>query len=150
MGLSKTMLIGRLTRDPELQYFNSKDGQKAVSRFSVAVDKDYGEGADFYNVSAFGKLGENVANYLSKGRQVYVEGRIEFGSYEKDVSGQKVTIPTVSMIAQKVEFLGSASGNNQSSQSNDSQNYQNNSRYANQDQQQASAPIDIQDDDLPF
>ena len=97
-------LIGRLTSDPEVRYIS--DTQTAVARFSVAIsrgkDKDGNDkGADFPNVIVFGKQAENCERYLSKGKLVGIEGRIQTGSYEKD--GRKVY--TTDVIANRVEFL---------------------------------------------
>jgi single-strand DNA-binding protein len=99
------ILIGNLARDPEMRY-----GQNnlAIAKFSVAVNRPprSGEdaGADFIRVTAFGKQAELVERYLTKGRKVAVEGRIQTGSYDgKD--GQKVY--TTDVIANRVEFLGS-------------------------------------------
>ncbi|MEG0919321.1 MAG: single-stranded DNA-binding protein [Anaerovoracaceae bacterium] len=101
-------LIGRLTRDPEVRYTES---QMAIARFSIAIDRGKdrnGEsrGADFPNIVVFGKQAENCERFLQKGRQVGVQGRIQTGSYvNKD--GNKVY--TTEVIADRVEFLGSAS-----------------------------------------
>ena len=97
-------LIGRLTKDPQISYIS--DTQTAVARFSVAIsrgkDKDGNDkGADFPNVVVFGKQAENCERYLSKGKLVGIEGRIQTGSYEKD--GRKVY--TTDVIANRVEFL---------------------------------------------
>ena len=97
-------LIGRLTSDPEVRYIS--DTQTAVARFSVAIsrgkDKDGNDkGADFPNVVVFGKQAENCERYLSKGKLVGIEGRLQTGSYEKD--GRKVY--TTDVIANRVEFL---------------------------------------------
>ena len=97
-------LIGRLTSDPEVRYIS--DTQTAVARFSVAIsrgkDKDGNDkGTDFPNVVVFGKQAENCERYLSKGKLVGIEGRLQTGSYEKD--GRKVY--TTDVIANRVEFL---------------------------------------------
>ena len=94
--MNKSILIGRLTKDPEL-----KGKEKVYTRFTLAVDRVGSEGADFIPVVVFGKQAENAVKYLAKGRKVAVEGRINTGSYEKD--GQKVY--TTDVIAERVEFL---------------------------------------------
>lgn len=98
--MNRTVLIGRLARDPELRYTQS---QMAVCRITIAVDKGKDKGADFIPVVIYGKQGENVQRYMSKGRQVAIEGRISTGSYEKK-DGTKVY--TTDVIADRVEFLG--------------------------------------------
>lgn len=97
--MNNVILIGRLARDPELRFTTN---QKAVCRTVVAVNR-MSEGADFIPVTIFGKQAENVNNYLKKGAQVGIEGRIQTGSYtNKD--GQKVY--TTDVMAHRVEFLG--------------------------------------------
>ena len=105
------ILIGRLTRDPELRYLPNTG--TPICRFTLAIDRSLSkekkqeledEGkqtADFISVSAWGKQGEHCANYLEKGRLVAVQGRIQTGSYEKD--GRRVY--TTEVVAQRVKFL---------------------------------------------
>lgn len=101
--MNKVMLMGRLTRDPELAYTTTN---MAVCRFSVAVDRMTRKGeekqADYPNVKAFGKLAENVDMYTGKGKRVLVEGRLQTGSYEKK-DGTKVYYTEV--LADRVEFI---------------------------------------------
>ena len=104
-----TILIGRLARDPELSYTPNTQNAKCV--FTIAVDRPRrngeDQGADFIRITVWGTQGENCDRYLSKGRQVAVQGRIQTGSY-KNRDG--VTVHTTDVIADRVEFLG---GNNQ-------------------------------------
>lgn len=112
--MNSVVLIGRIARDIELRFIPSSG--MAVAKMSLAVDKDlYGEKkeqaiaqgkptADFINITVFGKSAENCANYLAKGSQCAVHGRISTGSYTKD-DGTKVY--TTDVIADKVEFIGS-------------------------------------------
>ena len=97
------VLIGRLTKDPEVKY-TAGENPTAVARFSIAVNDGYGENehTSFINIVAFGKQAENCERFLSKGRQVGITGRIQTGSYEKD--GR--TVYTTDVIASRVEFLG--------------------------------------------
>ena len=98
--MNNVVLIGRLTKKPELNYTQSN---KAVTRFTLAVNKDgKDKGADFIPVVAWDRDAENICRYLDKGRQVAIRGRIETGSYDRD--GQKVY--TTDVIAEKVEFIG--------------------------------------------
>ena len=101
--MNSVVLIGRLTRDPEVRYTES---QLAVARFSIAINRVPGRdgqdrGADFPNIVVFGKQAENCERFLTKGRQVAIQGRIQTGSYEKD--GRKVY--TTDVVADRVEFL---------------------------------------------
>lgn len=112
--MNKCVLMGRLTRDPEVRYTQG-DNAAAVARFSLAVDrrfkKDGDQTADFINCVAFGKTGEFIEKYGHKGTKFVVEGRIQTGCYtNKD--GQKVY--TTDVVVEQVEFAeskASADGN---------------------------------------
>ena len=104
--LNRIILIGRLTRDPELRY--TPNG-KAVAGFSLAVDRGrtnaQGEKeTDFIDIVVWDKQAETCANYLGKGRLVAVEGRLQIRSYETQ-DGQKRKAAEV--VAQNVRFLDS-------------------------------------------
>ncbi len=108
-GVNKAILIGNLGRDPELRYTQS--GQ-AVVNFSIATSENWTdkngerqERTEWHRIVVWGKTGENCARFLSKGRTVYVEGRIQTREWE-DREGQKRT--TTEINAQTVTFLGSA------------------------------------------
>jgi len=107
--MNSVVLVGNLTRDPELRYSTGAN-QTAVCRFGIAVNDGYGDNArtSFINIVVFGKQGENCDRYLKKGSKVAVNGRIQTGSYEKN--GQKIY--TTDIVANRVEFL---SGGGQSS-----------------------------------
>lgn len=119
--MNKCVLMGRLTRDPEVRYTQG-DNASAVARFSLAVDrrfkKDGDQTADFINCVAFGKTGEFIEKYGHKGTKFVVEGRIQTGSYtNKD--GQKVC--TTDVVVEQVEFAeskASADGNATNNTSN--------------------------------
>ena len=110
--MNSVVLIGRLTRDPELSY--TPNTQTAVCRFTLAVDRPrrQGEdqGADFIRITVWGKQAETCDRYLSKGRQVAVLGRIQTGSYK---NREGVTVYTTDVVADRVEFLGSGNGGGQ-------------------------------------
>ena len=101
--MNSVILIGNLTRDPELRYSTGAN-QTAICRFSIAVNDGYGdnERTSFINIVVFGKQAENCDRYLAKGRKVAVNGRLQTGSYEKN--GQKIY--TTDVVADRVEFLG--------------------------------------------
>lgn len=119
--MNRVILIGRLTRDPELRYTNNNT---PVATFTLAVDRqrsqqDNNNGnmngnnnnnndADFIRVTVWNRQAETVKNYLSKGRQVAVEGSIRTGSYDGQ-NGQRVY--TTDVVANRVEFLGSRNDN---------------------------------------
>ncbi|NYB73876.1 single-stranded DNA-binding protein [Sedimentibacter hydroxybenzoicus DSM 7310] len=112
--MNSVVLIGRLTRDPELAFVPATG--LAVVKMTLAVDKElFGEKkqqainqgkptADFINITVFGKQAENCANYLSKGNKCAVLGRISTGSYT-DKNGEKRF--TTEVVADRVEFLES-------------------------------------------
>ena len=106
--MNKVILMGRLTRDPDVRY-GGADNQMAIGRFSLAVDRRFrraGEQAeaDFFNCTAFGKLGEFVEKYLKQGTKVLVTGRIQNDNYTNK-EGQKVY--SVQIIAEEIEFAES-------------------------------------------
>jgi single-strand DNA-binding protein len=109
-SFNQVILMGNLTRDPELRAIPS--GQQVCS-FSLALNRSYKgsdgnwqEATDFIDVVAWGPLGERVAQYLTKGRPCLVNGRLQSRSWEQD--GQKRS--KVEVVAQDVTFLGGAGG----------------------------------------
>jgi single-strand DNA-binding protein len=112
MAVNKVMLIGNLGRDPEVRYLPS--GQP-VANFSVATSETYNdrsgnkqERTDWHNIVVYGKQAELCGQYLKKGRQVYIEGRISYRQYEaKDGSGKRYV---TEIVAQRVQFLGGRAG----------------------------------------
>lgn len=106
--MNKAILIGRLTRDPEVRY-SQGENSTAVARFTLAVDRRFkkageqGE-ADFISCVAFGKQAEFVEKYFKQGMKMVLSGRIQTGSYtNKD--GQKVY--TTDIVAEDIEFAES-------------------------------------------
>lgn len=157
--MNKVILIGRLVADPELRYTPSG---AAVCNFRIAVDRPFnsqsGEReADFIDIVVWNKSAENVAKYMSKGRQIAVEGRLQIRSYDgKD--GQRRWVTEV--IANNVEFIGGG-GNG----GNGGGSYNNNNSYQRQgDSFSQSVPrvdnsnslgsfgteVSFSDEDLPF
>ena len=139
--MNKVILMGRLTRDPEVRYTQG-DNAMAIARYSLAVDRRFkrdGEpDADFINCVAFGKAGEFAEKYLKKGTKIAVVGRIQTGSYtNKD--GQKVY--TTDVVVEEQEFAESknsgSSDNNQSAPANKNTDFMN-------------IPDGIDDSELPF
>jgi single-strand DNA-binding protein len=99
MSINKYIGVGHLTKDPELRELSSG---KTVCELRLAVD-GMGRGGEvgYINVSVFGKPGEAAAQYLTKGRQVAVEGRLEFGQWETDAGEKRHDYSVVG----SVEFL---------------------------------------------
>lgn len=112
--MNKVILIGRLTRDPEVRY-SQGDSSLAIARYSLAVDRRFkrpGEpDADFINCVTFGKSAEFAEKYLKQGTKIAVVGRIQTGSYtNKD--GQKVY--TTDVVVEEHEFAESKSSQGES------------------------------------
>ncbi len=141
-GLNKAMIIGRLGRDPEMRY--TPDGV-AIANFSIATSEDWKdkntgekkEKTEWHRIVAFRRLAEICGEYLTKGKQVYIEGRLQTRSWEKD----GVTRYTTEIIADKMQFLDAKSeSSSKSANSSDTSAYDN---YIN-------AKSDQSDDDIPF
>lgn len=100
--MNSVVLIGRLTRDPEVRY--TSGSQNAVATFTIAVDRPFSKEkqADFLRIVVFGKQAENCERFLAKGRLVGVQGRLQTGSY-KTQTGE--TRYTTDVVADRVEFL---------------------------------------------
>ena len=116
--MNNVVLVGRLTKDPELAY-GGQNSDIAVCRFTLAVDRPTQDKAtDFIRIVVFRKQAENAKQYLAKGRQCAVEGRIQTGSY-KDREGK--TVYTTDVVANRVEFLTKPnSGGHQEEQGSES------------------------------
>ncbi len=165
-GINKAIIVGNLGRDPEIRYMS--DGT-AVTNFSVATtetwkDRQTGEKrekTEWHRIVAWRQLGELCGKYLSKGRQVYVEGKLQTRSWEKD----GVTHYMTEIVASDVQFLGGRGdtggqggyggqqGGNNYSQGGQGGNYNQNNRGGNyaQDQGYPEPPMpDRQEDDIPF
>lgn len=130
---NRVVLIGRLTRDPEIKYTQAG---VAVANFSLAVDRKFKNSSgdketDFINIVVWRELAENCAKYLSKGKLAAVDGRLQIRPYETN-DGQKRTAAEV--VAEDVQFLSPKDGTESSRHSEPSYNDE----------------IPVGDDDLPF
>lgn len=156
-GLNKVLVIGSLGKEPELKYTPS--GQ-AVATFSVAANESYTdkegnkvEKCEWFRIVAWGKLAELCGQYLNKGRQVYVEGKLQTRKYN-DKDGAEKTI--VEVVAREVQFLGSKQdGSGQSHDRQPQQSQQNQSAARQQPQKQHQYEDmgygrDAGTDDIPF
>ena len=109
--MNKVILMGRLTRDPDVRYSQNADGSMAVARYTLAVDRrrarnndNNEQSADFISCVAFGRAGEFAEKYLHQGPKLVVTGRIQTGSYtNKD--GQRVY--TTDVVVEEQEFAES-------------------------------------------
>ena len=102
--MNSVILIGRLTRDPEMRYH--AESQMAIASFTIAIDRIQKAGkekqTDFPRITVFGKQAENCERYLSKGKMVGVQGKLQTGSYKNK---EGATVYTTDVIADRVEFL---------------------------------------------
>lgn len=110
-GINKVIVVGHVGGDPELR--ETKDGQK-VATISVATNSQWKDKAgneqkktEWHRVVAWGKLAENVQKYVTKGKQVYVEGRLETQQWKDEKNGG-ITRYTTNIVANTIQFLGTA------------------------------------------
>lgn len=143
--MNKVIMMGRLTRDPEIRY--SQNGE-CIARYTLAVDRKFkkqgdGQTADFINCIAFGKSAEFTEKYLKQGTKIAITGRIQTGSYtNKD--GNKVY--TTDVVVEEQEFCESKNANNSNSQQSNTANASNQPSSGNDFM---NIPEGIEDD-LPF
>ncbi|WP_346234527.1 single-stranded DNA-binding protein [Lysinibacillus telephonicus] len=172
--INSVVLVGRLTKDPELRYTPSG---VAMCRFTVAVNRAFsneqGEReADFIQCLAWRKQAENLANFMRKGSLIGIEGRIQTGSFEGQ-DGKRVY--TTDVVANSIQFLeprGTSDGSNSAPNYQGNTNYQSSNQNANTGQYggqntqhnyvgqptnygedpfaNSKGPIEVSGDDLPF
>ena len=161
--LNRVVLVGRLTKDPDLRYTASG---VAVANFTVACNRPFsnqqGEReADFINCVVWRRNAENLANYMKKGSMIGVDGRVQTRRFEGQ-DGKTVFVTEI--LAENIQFLeskgtsqnrgGESSGFQPNRNQNQFQPNQNQNQSQNQNQEDpfssSGDPIDISDDDLPF
>ena len=138
--MNKVILLGRLTKDPELKF--APGTGTAICTFTLAVKRmKKDDPADFINCVAFNKNAENIAQYMSKGRQIAIEGNIKTGSYTAKDGTKRYT---TDINVEKFDFIGSANqnGNNQEYQQN------NKNSYSGTPYMDGMTPVD--DGEMPF
>ncbi len=110
-SVNKLILVGNVGRDPEIQ--STSNGHK-VAHFSLATsrriprDNGFDERTDWHRLTVWDRLAELAGEYVRKGDRLYIEGRMQYDSYERD----GVTIPTAEVVVRELVMLGSASGRN--------------------------------------
>jgi single-strand DNA-binding protein len=139
-GVNKVILVGFLGRDPEVRYTKSS---QAVASFSIATtekwtgkDGNKEEKTEWHKITAWGKLGEICGEYLTKGKQVYIEGRLETKEWE-DKEGIKRQ--TTEIVANNMTMLGQSGGSHEPSNSS-----------SLPPKSPSSGSDDFEDDDIPF
>lgn len=128
--MNSVVLVGRLTKDPEVRY--TAESQMAVANFTLAIDQGYGEKktTNFPRIVCFGKTAESVEKFLSKGKLCAVHGYIQTGSYKNK---EGATIYTTDVNADRVEFLSPKSEGDSAPTSNIPEGF-----------------MAVDDDDIPF
>lgn len=151
-NLNKVLLIGRLTRDPESRTTTS--GTTVVA-FGIAVNRTYTrrdsnervEETCFVDVEAWGRTGETIARYMRKGRQIFVEGRLKFDSWERD--GQRRS--KLSVTVENFQFIDSNGGGQGGGQEGGSYAHSNANGGGGYQRAPSGPPDDYPgDDDIPF
>ena len=149
-GVNKVILLGNLGRDPELSY---TPGGMAVCKFSIATSKKKQDGTEvtsWHRLTAFGKQAEIIAQYVSKGQQLYVEGELSYGQYDKG----GVTVYTTDIMVREFTLIGGASGKTQQNQTNGNHHQRAASQQSGQQSGQQYQGDDYSftppDDDVPF
>lgn len=146
-GVNKVILVGNLGNDPDTKFTKGGMAITTISLATTSVRKDKDgeqiEKTEWHRVKFFGKLGEIAGEYLRKGSQCYVEGRLSYGSYEKD----DVTHYTTDILADELQMLGGKAEGGERSQPTRRQ--PSDDRPRRQAPQQAPMD-DFADDDLPF
>lgn len=142
--LNRVVLVGRLVKDPDLRYTSSG---VAVANFTIAVNRPFSNQqgdreADFINAVIWRKPAENLANYMSKGSMIGIDGRIQTRNFEGQ-DGKTVYVTEV--VADSVQFLETKGNNENKQQNNQPSNQSNEDSFKNN-----AEPIDISDSDLPF
>ncbi|MDC0558820.1 single-stranded DNA-binding protein [Candidatus Izimaplasma bacterium] len=151
--INRTVLVGRLTKDPEVKYTSSNI---AFARFTVAVNRTFagpsGEReADFIQCIAWRKQAENLARFVKKGSLIGVEGRIQTGSYDDKDGIRKYTTDVVCDSVQFLEPKSQNSDNNNAYTPQETRGYSN-KQYEDRPvkKKQNTPSIDVSEDDLPF
>ncbi|WP_027360241.1 single-stranded DNA-binding protein [Desulforegula conservatrix] len=162
-GVNKVIIMGNLGRDPELSY---TQGGMAVCKFSIATSKRKKDGTDvtsWHRCTAFGRTAEVITQYVGKGSQLYVEGELSYGQYEKD----GIVRYTTDIYVNEFAFVGAAKGGQQNHDNQMGQPPQQNFQPQHQYQQQQYPPqqqfsmtdnpgfptdqyLPPKDDDIPF
>lgn len=146
-NFNRVILMGNLTRDPELKYTSNGT---AVARLGLAVnrryrgrDEQWQEETTFVDIDVWGRTAENCSKFLNKGRPVFIEGRLKLDQWQ-DRQGNNQS--KLRVVGELVQFLGGGSGGGQGGSRSDSGPAQTSSSRVTEE----SEPFDIPDDEVPF
>ena len=159
-NLNKVLLIGRLTRDPELRYTSSG---RAVSDLGIAVNREYTVNNErrketaFVDVTAWGRTAEVICEYLKKGREIFIEGRLTLDTWEQE--GQKRS--KLKVVADSFQFVGGGGGESREGGGDYGQSYgggRGGGSRISQPSEYSSAParepepeeLGVPEEDIPF
>ena len=147
--MNRTVLVGRLTKDPDLRYTSNGT---ATASFTVAVNRNFknasGEReADFINCVAWRKAAETLSNFVKKGSQIAVDGRLQTRSYDNQ-QGQRVFV--TELVVENFTFLDSKKEDGNQSSYKQKESYSQPKGNKDPFERGNGKPIDISDDDLPF
>ena len=151
MGVNKVLLLGRLGRDPDLRF---SQNQTPICNFSLATSErrkdasgQWSDHTEWHNIIAFGKTAENCSNYLKKGREVFIEGKIQTRKWQDKEGKDRYT---TEILANSVQFVGSKADAGASTSSN---NNEVNPLEELKSADEISASVEevtFDDDDIPF
>ena len=159
-NLNKVMLMGNLTRDPEIKY--TPKGT-AIANFGMAINRNYStEGGEkreevtFIDIEAFGRTAEIIGEYFKKGRPIFIEGRLKLDTWDDKQTGQKKS--KLRVVADSFEFLGSREGGATGGGGESSEGGRSESRPTSSFKKPAAPPprapadpdLDAEGDDIPF
>lgn len=149
---NKVLLIGNLTRDPEMRV---TPGGLSICKFGLAVNRNFTtkdgeqrEETTFVDIDAFGKQAETIAKYMSKGRPLFVEGRLRLDQWEDKNSGEKRS--RLGIVLEGFQFIGSKGDGDSSSDSGGGGGYEQSSPPPRTTSGKENAQSSGMDDDIPF
>ncbi len=153
-NLNKVMLIGNLTRDPELRHTPSG---KVVSELGLAINRTWSndqgqkqEETTFVDVSVWGRQAEVIQQYVTKGSPIYIEGRLQLDTWDDKTTGQKRS--KMRVVCENFQFIGSKGGQGSGGGGSSPQTSRSSEPSAGSPQGASAAPMDDfqEEDDIPF
>lgn len=149
-GLNKVTLIGNLGKDPEMRYTQSGT---AVCNFSLAVTErrkdgdSWGDQTEWFNIVSFGKTAENIAKFLKKGRQTFIDGRLQTRKWQDKNGNDRYT---TEVIANQVLFLGNKESAESGGYKGQSAGFEGSSSSSNGSNNYFSPSNEAEEEDIPF
>jgi len=152
MGVNKVLLLGRLGKDPDLRF---SQNQTPICNFSLATSErrkdasgQWSDHTEWHNIVVFGKTAENCSNYLKKGREVFIEGKIQTRKWQDKEGKDRYT---TEILAQTVQFVGSKGDSASASTGNSASGPSPFEDLKSADEISATVEeVNFEDDDIPF